>query len=126
MNVPLESIRPVPCTIPGCYQSFETDKQMRYHKRDDPTHFYCKRCNKDIVPQTWDALVEHKVDAMAPWVECRRDQRPEGSPEHIVCEFCGEDFKSLGGRLRHREIVCWLPISLGNHFAANFATETPS
>jgi hypothetical protein len=125
MNVPLEPIRLVPCTIPGCYQSFETDKQMRYHKRDDPTHFYCKRCNVDIVPQTWDALVEHRVDAMAPWVECRRDQRPEGSPEHIVCEFCGEDFKSLGGRLRHREMVCWLPISLRNQFAANFATETP-
>ena len=106
MNVPLDPIRDFPCTIPGCYKSFDTDRQIRYHKHEEPTHFYCKRCNVDIEPQTWDAYVEHKVEAMAPWVECRRDRRQDGSPQHIVCEFCGEDFKCFGGRLRHREAVC--------------------
>ena len=127
MNVPLDSIRAVPCTIEGCYQSFDSDKQMRYHKRDDPDHFYCYKCNVDIEPQTWAAFVEHKVEAMAPWIECRKDRRPEGSPQHLVCEFCGEDFKSLGGRLRHRDMVCRLHFLTGCRMAAADSTkETPS
>lgn len=103
MVVPLQPIKAVPCNIEGCFQSFDDEKAMKRHKRDDPTHFYCKKCDVDC--KDWESLVEHKVEGMAPWVECRADRRPEGNPPHIVCEFCGEDFKSMGGRLQHREHV---------------------
>jgi hypothetical protein len=33
-----------------------------------------------------------------------KDNKDE-QPNHIVCEFCGEDFKSFGGRKRHRDQV---------------------
>ena len=103
MVVPLEPVKAVQCNIEGCYQCFDTEKEMKRHKVDDPTHFYCKKCNVDC--EDWESLIEHKVEGMAPWVECRADRRPEGSPPHIVCEFCGMDFKSMGGRLLHREQV---------------------
>jgi uncharacterized C2H2 Zn-finger protein len=109
MVAPLEPIRAVKCNIDGCYQSFDSEKEMKRHKLDDPTHFFCKKCNVDC--KDWADLVEHKVDGMAPWLECRADNRPSGNPPHIVCEFCGEDFKSMGGRLLHRERVRWLEMS---------------
>lgn len=103
MNVPLEPLRRFPCTYPGCYNSFNTEKEMKYHKANDTTHFYCKKCDVDC--KDWEDLTQHKVDAMAPWIENSVHERPEGKPKHIVCEFCGEDFKSFGGRILHRETV---------------------
>jgi hypothetical protein len=104
MVVPLDPIRAIKCNIEGCFQSFGTLQEMKRHKLDDPTHFYCKKCNVDC--DSWADLIEHKVDGMAPWLECKPEDRPKGNPPHICCEFCGEDFRSLGGRMLHRERVC--------------------
>ncbi|KAI7160201.1 hypothetical protein KC352_g26994, partial [Hortaea werneckii] len=45
---------------------------------------------------------KHKVSMMAEfWAD--KDRKPGDSPAHITCEFCGMDFKSFGGRKKHRE-----------------------
>lgn len=121
MPVPLTPIKPYPCTYPDCFQSFTTEKEMKYHKLEEPTHFYCKKCNVDC--EDWVALTEHKVDAMAPWLERKGRGRPEGAPKHIVCEFCGKDFKSMGGRELHRTRVCYFFFS-GVFYAMKFLTLT--
>lgn len=104
MAVPLDPLRPFACNKAGCYNSFETDKELKYHKVNDPTHFYCKKCDVDC--EDWLSLTQHKIDSMAPFLELRNNTLPDGAKlKHIVCEFCGEDFKSMGGRQLHRETV---------------------
>ena len=73
---------------------------MKHHKAEDPAHDYCSKCDVDC--DDWDDLIRHKVRAMEPWLAT---PRPAGSPRHIVCEFCGEDLKSLRGRETHRREV---------------------
>ena len=98
--------RGVPCsyaTFPiKCQHRFPDKQSMIAHKISDPTHFYCKRCKVDC--EDWQSLVDHKVDMMAPFIEGRKKIRDE-KPMHIVCEFCGEDYKSFDGRKRHRAMV---------------------
>lgn len=124
MTVPLEPIRAVACTSPGCYNSFNTEKEMKRHKRDEPTHFYCKKCDVDC--EDWMALVEHKVQKMAEFIERRPDQRPAGNIKHITCEFCGDDFESLGGRLLHRQQVSNIAFGFMSTAAADCTLASPS
>ncbi|KAI5367913.1 Putative Zinc finger C2H2-type [Septoria linicola] len=91
--------RGVPCTYSSCQHRFPSVKAMQAHKVDDPEHFYCKKCDVDC--DDWESLTKHKVDKMAPFVEGRKRVRDE-KPIHIVCEFCGESFKSFDGRKLHR------------------------
>lgn len=91
----------VKCTYGDCSKRFATEKEMKRHKVDATEHFYCKKCNVDCVD--WDEFVRHKVDAMWPWLDGRMRDNKDESPKHIVCEFCGQDFKSFGGRKLHRE-----------------------
>lgn len=112
----------VQCTYPRCSKWFETENDMKYHKKSDPEHFYCKKCNVDC--EDWDDLTQHKVKAMEPWLDGRMKHRKDedepkywkdeddpkhseekDGPMHIVCEFCGMDFKSFGGRKAHRKQV---------------------
>jgi hypothetical protein len=92
----------IACTYSFCKQLFETIDGMRGHKAYAPDHFYCKKCDVDC--EDWEDLTRHKVDQMAPFIEGRLKIRDE-KPKHIVCEFCGENFKSFGGRISHRELV---------------------
>jgi ribosomal protein L24E len=80
---------------------FETEKDMKYHKKYDPSHNYCKRCGVDCLD--WEDLTQHKVEKMQPWLDGKMRDNKDESPAHIVCEFCGEDFKSFGGRKKHRD-----------------------
>lgn len=97
---------PVKCTYIRCENRFATVKDMKRHKQCATDHFYCKKCDVDCLD--WAALTEHKVEAMRPWLEGQMGDRPDEHPNHIVCEFCGEDFRSFGGRKGHREQV-WIP-----------------
>lgn len=124
MTVPFEPIRAVPCTITGCYHSFNTEKEMKRHKRDEPTHFYCKKCDVDC--EDWMALVEHKVQKMAEFIERRPEHRPPGNIKHITCEFCGDDFESLGGRVLHRQQVSNDVFSFMGAAAADCIAASPS
>ncbi|CAK3795614.1 hypothetical protein CB0940_02692 [Lecanosticta acicola] len=92
---------PFECTYPECPHRFETLKGMQRHKKYYADHYYCKRCDVDC--DSWEELTAHKVDNMAPYVEGKIQPTPDNMPDHIVCEFCGEDFKSFGGRKIHRE-----------------------
>ncbi|KAF2102392.1 hypothetical protein NA57DRAFT_71391 [Rhizodiscina lignyota] len=75
-----------PCTFKGCYASFETEGELKRHKRNNDEHDYCEIHNKDF--ESWDELVLHKAVG-------------EDSKDHITCQWCGMDFGSQGGRERH-------------------------
>lgn len=47
---------PHQCTYPKCIRRFATLKEMKYHKVDDPDHYYCKKCDVDC--EDWDALIQ--------------------------------------------------------------------
>lgn len=100
MATRLDPLRDVPCTYPDCAHSFDSIREMKQHKVDCSTHFYCKTCDVDC--ESWVDFTQHKVDAMAPYLQ---SSKKKGTPKHIVCEFCGEDFKSFGGREIHRKRV---------------------
>ena len=102
-NDEIGQLKSIKCTYPACQKRFDSEKEMKYHKRDDPEHDYCKKCNVDC--DDWEGYLQHKIDAMTPWLD-KRTQPTEGvQPMHIVCEFCGADFKSWGARKTHRERV---------------------
>ena len=102
-------LKPIKCTYEDCSKRFDTEKEMKYHKKDEPAHNYCKRCNRDCTD--WEDLVQHKVQAMAPFLKGRKTFGADESPAHIVCEFCGEDFKSFGGREKHRKQVSFRDVA---------------
>nr|OQO27401.1 hypothetical protein B0A51_05037 [Rachicladosporium sp. CCFEE 5018] len=93
------------CTYRSCTFTFATTNDMKAHKLTDPAHHYCKKCDTDCLD--WSDLTQHKIDAMAPWLELHKDHPDiyNSNPKHIVCEFCGEDFKSFGGRKEHRKMM---------------------
>lgn len=93
--------RTIKCSYEDCEQRFETLKGMQRHKKYDANHHYCKRCDIDF--DSWEELKAHKIEDMAPFVEGKKEPTPEHMPKHIVCEFCGMDFKSFGGRKIHRD-----------------------
>lgn len=75
---------------------------MKEHKY--MTHpFYCKRCDKDF--DNYDDSQHHKVASMADVLTGERKDEKKKKFKHIVCEFCGEEFKSLGGRKLHQQQV---------------------
>lgn len=96
-------LKPIKCTYKDCQKRFDSEKEMKYHKLAEPNHNYCKKCNADC--EDWEDLTQHKVEAMTPFLDGGMKHNPDESPKHIVCEFCGMDFKSFGGRKRHREQV---------------------
>lgn len=91
---------------------FDTLEAMKLHKKYDPEHFYCKKCDFDA--EDWEDLTNHKIENMAPYLEGveGKVKKFDEDLKHIACEFCGEDFKSFGGRKRHRQQVS-RPIWLG-------------
>ncbi|KAK6438664.1 hypothetical protein LTR95_005124 [Oleoguttula sp. CCFEE 5521] len=95
----------IPCTYPSCTFAFATTSEMKGHKLTDPKHHYCRKCDTDCLD--WSDLTQHKIDAMAPWLELPQSHPAiySRNPKHIVCEFCGEDFKSFGGRKEHRKMT---------------------
>jgi hypothetical protein len=80
-EAPLKMGKAFPCTYPKCPFGFESSKLLKKHKLDQ--HDYCKKCDMDF--GDFQEHLDHKV----------------GSPNHITCPVCGEDFKSSGGRDTH-------------------------
>lgn len=101
--VPFQQSHTIKCTKEDCEQLFATEKEMRRHKKYDPDHFYCHRCKVDC--EDWEDLTRHKVEEMAPYLDGRIEIDETNLPKHIVCEFCGEEFRSFGGRKIHRTQV---------------------
>ena len=70
------------CTYAGCQKRFDTIKEMKRHKVNESEHNFCKKCDVDC--DDWEALTQHKVDAMIPWLEGSMRHHKEESPNHIV------------------------------------------
>jgi len=98
----------VKCTYESCDQWFPSEREMQLHKYIDEKHDYCRRCDYDGT--SWDDLLQHKIDAMAPYLfelkKLEREDKKKGKKiMHVVCEFCGEEFKTWSGRDKHRTQV---------------------
>ncbi|RMD43558.1 hypothetical protein DV735_g1573, partial [Chaetothyriales sp. CBS 134920] len=85
-GVASEASERVKCTYEGCNFYFATEKEMIRHKKNDPDHFYCQKCDEDCENDT-----EYMIHQIL-------------SPRHTVCPSCGMEFKSASGRDRHVEI----------------------
>ncbi|KAL7945417.1 putative C2H2 finger domain protein [Trichoderma barbatum] len=63
----------------------------------DSTHpfsdgpWYCKHCQKPF--SAWEDLVQHK-----------KQMRDENKEDHIHCKFCGRDFQTLEGEMKHMQV----------------------
>jgi hypothetical protein len=85
MPAPLEPIRAVKCTYKDCFQSFDTEKAMRSHKKHSEEHDYCPKCDEDF--ESYDDLAQHKIF------------RPDMHKK--ACRICGEEFNCVSGLTRH-------------------------
>jgi hypothetical protein len=89
MPAPLEPLHRVKCTYEDCFQSFDTERIMKQHKRHSDEHDYCHKCDEDF--EDVEAYTWHKI------------MRPL---EHDkACRICGEELKSESGLKRHIETV---------------------
>ncbi|GAB7347279.1 hypothetical protein MBLNU459_g3366t1 [Dothideomycetes sp. NU459] len=105
MAASLQPLKEWKCTYAACFNSFASEEQMINHKKRDH-EFYCKKCASDGVD--WEDDLRHKINDMTDVIYRGRrlinnDGKVKRSFKHIVCEFCGEDFKSLGGRDLHKK-----------------------
>ncbi|KAL2864509.1 putative C2H2 finger domain protein [Aspergillus lucknowensis] len=71
------------CTYPNCSSVFSTINEMNKHKRTDPEHEYCAKCDLDF--ETQEQLLIHMIK----------------TKKHIVCPVCGIEYQSEGGRDAH-------------------------
>ncbi|KAK5118931.1 hypothetical protein LTR62_000142 [Meristemomyces frigidus] len=94
-------MRKVKCTYSDCQEMFPDQKAMRRHKKYNDEHDYCKPCDIDF--QDFETFTQHKVTMMDEFQRNRKHVANDARPKHIVCEFCGEDFETFGGRRLHRE-----------------------
>ncbi|KAK4894477.1 hypothetical protein LTR27_007363 [Elasticomyces elasticus] len=94
------TVKPIECTYKNCMKRFDTIEEMKGHKRYADEHDYCKKCDIDF--PDWEALHQHKVTEMDTYFRNRFDLPASVHPAHITCEFCGQDFRSFGGRKAHR------------------------
>ncbi|USP78405.1 uncharacterized protein yc1106_05679 [Curvularia clavata] len=85
MPAQLEPVRRVKCTYKDCMMSFDTEKQMKSHKKHSDEHEYCPKCDVDF--DSFEDYTMHKII------------RPK---EHnLACRVCGDEFKSQSGLNRH-------------------------
>lgn len=102
MVAPLTPLKAVKCSYESCAHSFNSESEMKKHKHHDHK-YYCKKCNRDN--DSWEQSLNHKVETMVPWLVGELRNEVPKLFKHIVCEFCGEDFGSLGGRKLHQQRV---------------------
>ncbi|KAF7506225.1 hypothetical protein GJ744_012117 [Endocarpon pusillum] len=71
------------CTYKDCFRYFSNEKDMIMHKKKEPSHEYCHKCDVDCEDDS-DLLI-HMIE----------------SGKHIVCPMCGVEFKSNAGLESH-------------------------
>ncbi|KAF2470105.1 uncharacterized protein BDR25DRAFT_262767 [Lindgomyces ingoldianus] len=89
MTATLKPIKRVKCTYQDCQASFDTEKEMKRHKKYSVEHDYCQKCDEDF--ESYDELANHKA------------YRPDNHGK--ACRVCGEEFKSVSGLKRHIELA---------------------
>jgi hypothetical protein len=85
----LEPIKAVQCDYEGCLASFDTEREMKSHKKYSNEHDYCHKCDENF--DSYEDLARHKAF------------RPDNHGK--ACRVCGEEFKSTSGLRRHIELV---------------------
>ena len=75
-----------PCPYKGCHDGFKTSGGLKAHMKG--VHDYCGLCNIPFADD--DEYLQHRIK----------------SERHMTCPFCGEDFRSESGCLRHIRQVC--------------------
>ena len=85
----LEPIKAVQCDYKDCFASFNTEKEMKSHKKHSNEHDYCHKCDENF--DSYEDLAQHKAF------------RPDNHGK--ACRVCGEEFKSTSGLRRHIELV---------------------
>jgi hypothetical protein len=87
MPTALERIKAFKCTYEDCDMSFDTEREMKRHKRTDDAHDYCHKCDLDC--EDPDAYAYHKI------------LEPDN---HLKsCRTCGEEYHTDSGLRRHTE-----------------------
>lgn len=109
MAVALDPLKEYKCTYPDCAHSYDTWYEMKQHVKDKTIHpGYCDVCKFHGTDS--EDLRYHKIQEMSaafasPDLDgCKRKK----VFKHVVCEFCGMDFGSLGGRELHQRRVSLL------------------
>ncbi len=92
----------IKCTYPDCDLLFDSEKDMKRHKKHDENHEYCHKCDADF--ETYDDLAHHKIF------------RPDAHDK--ACRVCGMEFKSESGLKRHIEQVSDVPQCSQRHSPA--------
>ena len=77
---------PFPCSYDDCSMGFNDITALKNHKYLDHEG-WCKLC--DVDTDDYKALLEHKKDSL----------------RHVVCQWCGKDFRSGSGRDLHERQV---------------------
>ncbi|KAF2269879.1 hypothetical protein CC78DRAFT_574752 [Lojkania enalia] len=95
MPVQLEPIRPVKCTFSNCSASFNTEMEMKSHKKHAKDHDYCRKCDEDF-------------DSFEDWC-MHKAFRPDNHGNS--CRICGEDIKSESGLRRHIKLAGRHPLN---------------
>ncbi|KAH7068075.1 hypothetical protein BKA63DRAFT_105670 [Paraphoma chrysanthemicola] len=88
MPAQLEPLKPVKCTYEDCYESFDTEKEMRRHKKYSDEHDYCYKCDEDY--EDPEAYALHKIT------------KPK--VHDLACRVCADEFKTKSGLKRHIEL----------------------
>jgi hypothetical protein len=89
MPAVLEPLLGIKCTYEDCYESFDTEKAMKKHKKYSDEHDYCHKCDMDF--ENHEDYAFHKIT------------KPE--QHNKACRVCGDEFKSESGLKRHIELV---------------------
>lgn len=115
----------IKCSYESCYQHFDSHDAMIKHKKKDPEHAYCRKCDIDCSDDM--QLMIHQIESPKHSKLLGRIYFCQSLTTYSVCcPVCGMEvrllphhgidyrlillqFKSAGGRDRHVEVVgCFL------------------
>lgn len=103
INLDMESLGPLQCSVPTCKQKFNTESALERHHivhtdivedskiiRTEPHDFICIICS--VTVQDYNELINHM-----------RNHRAETENKEISCNLCSKKFSSLKNIIRHAQ-----------------------
>lgn len=82
---------------------FSNEKDMKTHKKKEPSHEYCHRCDVDCEDDA--ELLIHMIESdrhrKSATAASLPDTMANCEPLIVVCPICGIEFKSNGGLESH-------------------------
>jgi Zinc finger, C2H2 type len=107
---PAHASRRVKCTYQECFRYFSNEKDMKAHKKKEPSHEYCHKCDVDCEDDS-DLLI-HMIESG------KHSKRLTGFffrptltfASQVVCPMCGMEFKSNAGLEAHIPQATYQPL----------------